>query len=154
MKTIQNKTFNTKGADGRPNGRIIRVWERGQVSLGYGPGQVYVTTLLQGCSKGPHLHMRRDSYFCCIRGSVRITRRTPAKTERDEVLGTVSYEYKTITSGLGVPGEQPIGVYIPAGTPCQLYNPGHEEALVINVSSEPYDPTDEHEVEDWNPNAS
>lgn len=149
MKTIQNKTFNTKGADGRPNGRIIRVWERGQVALGYGPGQVYVATLLQGCSKGPHLHLRRDSYFCCIRGSVRIT--TRGRTPPGEPIG---WQYTTVTSGLGVPSEQPVGVHVPAGTPCQLYNPGHEEALVINVSSEPYDPTDEHEVEDWNPNAS
>lgn len=148
MKIYTNPVFETLGADGKPNGRIIRVWERGEAALGYGPGQVYVTTLLPGCSKGPHLHKKRDSLFCCVRGSVRIIVRTPSRTAgREWVL-----EYTTVTSGVGLAGDVPWAVYVPAGTPCQLYNAGHDEALVINVSSEPYDAEDEHEVDDWWPN--
>lgn len=145
MKSWTNKQFPTLGADGRPNGRIIRVWERGQATLSYGPGQVYVTTLLPGCSKGPHLHKRRDSLFCCVRGTVRITTRDISTTD------DFKYSYTTITSGVGIPSEQPVAVYVPAGTPAHLYNCGHDEALVINVSSEPYDPSDEHELLDWRP---
>lgn len=151
MKTYANKIFQTKGADGLPNGRIIRVWERGEAILGYGPGQVYISTILPGRSKGPHLHMKRDSLFCCVRGTVRITVRTsvlsgsaPAEFAR--------YEYQTITSGVGNAGEHPMAVHVPAGTPCQLYNCGGEEAMVVNVSSEPFNVQDEVELTDWRPN--
>lgn len=144
VRTWINRIFPTKDASGKPNGRIIRVWEDGECVVGYGPKQVYVTTVLPGMTKGPHLHLKRDSCFCCIRGTIRITFRlglTP---------GGVTYE--TVTSGVGVASEVPMAVYVPAGTPCQLYNPGGEEALVINVSSGRYDPSDETEVADWSPN--
>lgn len=162
MKTYLNKIFTTKGSDGKPNGRIIRVWERGEVTLGYGPGQVYITTILPGCTKGPHLHMHRDSLFCCVRGTVRITTRRQVgeraliapeakdNTNLVELTRLRTYEYSMVTSG-GLPSTQPVAVYVPAGTPCALYNAGHDEALVVNVSSEPYDASDEHEVLDWRP---
>ena len=143
MKSWTNRIFDTFTADGKPNGRIIRVWERGEATLRYGPGQVYVATLLPGATKGPHLHMRRDSLFACVRGTVRIT-------TRQSKPGQGIYEYTTVTSGVGV-GEDVISVYVPAGTPCVLYNPALFDALVVNVSSEPYDAADEHEVLDWRP---
>lgn len=149
MKTYANQIHPTLGADGRPNGRIIEVWRRDQAILGYGPGQVYVTTLLPGCSKGPHCHLKRDSLFVCVRGTVRITTRA----SRQDLAGDYpKYTYTTVTSGVGIPSEQPVAVHVPAGTPCQLYNAGHDEVLVVNVSSEPYDASDEHEVPDWRPN--
>ncbi len=152
MKTYTNKIYPTLGADGKQNGRIIRVWERGEAVLGYGPGQIYITTLLPGCSKGPHLHMKRDSLFCCVRGSVRVTTRIAVVDIAS--LDAPRYEYSTVTSGVGVASEAPIAVYVPAGKPCQLYNCGGDEALVVNVSSEPYDASDEHEVLDWRPNGA
>ena len=156
MKTYSNKIFTTKGPDGKPNGRIIRVWERGEVTLGYGPGQIYITTILPGFVKGPHLHKRRDSLFCCVRGTVRITTRTVEHCAARDADGIERssfehYEYTTVTSGVGVASESLVAVYVPAGTPCALYSAGHEEALVVNVSSEPYDASDEHEVLDWRP---
>lgn len=167
MKTYTNQIYPTLGADGRPNGRIIRVWEReavtdqGHALYVYAPGQVYVTTILPGCVKGPHLHMKRDSLFCCVRGTVRITTRTEriilgASGMSAAALDSGAAEelvrvYESVTSGVGIPGEEPLAVCVPAGTPCSLYNAGHEEALVVNVSSDPYDAMDEHEVLDWRP---
>lgn len=158
MITYANKVFTTKGADGQPNGRIIRVWERESADDPWPrnswddrlpPGQVYITTILPGCVKGPHLHMRRDSLFCCVRGEVRITTRR-VETGEGQSGAFQEYRYETAISG-GLPGTQALAVHVPAGTPCELYGLGMDEALVVNVSSEPYDPTDEHEVPDWRP---
>lgn len=155
MKSWTNRIFDTFTPDGKPNGRIIRVWERGEARVPFGlrvwPGQVYVTTLLPGTTKGPHLHMRRDSLFCCVRGTVRITTRSVVAMFGAPGMTAPRFEYEMITSGVGVASESPVAVYVPAGTPCALYNCGHDEALVVNVSSEPYDSADEHEVLDWRP---
>jgi dTDP-4-dehydrorhamnose 3,5-epimerase-like enzyme len=127
--TWLNQTFETRDSRGLRNGRIIRVWEEDCELDGYRPKQVYVTTILPGMSKGPHMHMRRDSLFCCVRGLVYIT------------LGGA--EPRTYASG-GKRG--PVAVRVPAGTAAEIVCIGDEEALVINVSSGHYDPSDEQEV--------
>lgn len=132
MNTWENKVFETRGADGEPNGHIIRVWESGVELAGYRPEQVYVTTLVPGAAKGPHLHMKRDSLFCCVAGCVLI---------RVGVAG--SETIRTFASGKG---QGPRAVHVPAGTPATLVNIGLDTALVINLSSGHYDPADEHEV--------
>lgn len=122
-----NATYDTKDRTGKPNGRIIRVWEDGEAVLGYGPKQVYITTLLPGAVKGPHLHRKRDSLFCCVAGG-------PVALKVGE---------STFASG-GAHG--PLSVYVRAGTSCALHNFGNDEALVVNVSSGKYDPADDEEV--------
>jgi uncharacterized RmlC-like cupin family protein len=126
-----NKTFETKDRAGRPNGRIIRVWEEGEVVLGYGPKQVYITTLLPGATKGPHLHRKRDSLFCCIKGRVWIRFANGNDIQSGGEIG-------------------PVSVYVRAGTACKLINPAlSESAYVVNVSSGRYDPADDEEVPDF-----
>ena len=131
MKIWLNKTFNTRDRTGVPNGRIIRVWEEGEAVLGYGPKQVYVTTVLPGKTKGPHLHHKRDSVFCCIKGLVYIA----------------FAKNREVASG-GSAG--PVSVHVPAGTACILRNTSlSESAYVVNVSSGRYDPADDEEVPDF-----
>lgn len=127
-----NRTFETKDRAGVPNGRIIRVWEEGEAVLGYGPKQIYITTLRPAATKGPHLHRKRDSLFCCIAGHVYLKIRNPDGS------------METVHSG-GIHG--PVSIHIPAGTACALVNPTFKEALVVNVSSGRYDPADDEEVE-------
>ena len=136
MTNWKNQTFETRGADGEPNGHIIRVWESDVEFAGYRPKQVYVTTLAPGATKGPHLHMRRDSLFCCIAGGCVLIR-----------VGVPGSEaIQTFASG---EGHGPRAVHVPAGTPATLVNIGEETAYVINISSGHYDPNDEHEVQNY-----
>ena len=128
MTSWVNKTFFTHNSYGSPNGCIIRVWEEDIELQDYRPKHVYVTTVLPGSRKGPHMHMKRDSLFCCIHGQILIL-----------------IDGKPILSS----GREPVAVHVPAGTACGLQNTGSVSALVLNLSSGHYDPTDELEVKDF-----
>lgn len=137
IKSWTNTIFKTKDAYGKRNGHIIRVWEQDRELDGYRPKQVYVTTLLPGAAKGPHLHQRRDSLFCCIQGYVDII-------VREGIAG--AYHYHGGSSG-GPFG--PVAIHVPAGCAAVIRNREQSEALVLNLSSGGYDPSDETEVKDF-----
>lgn len=128
--TWLNKIFETRNRAGKPNGRIIQVWSYSD--LLYHPRQVYVSTLVRGETKGPHLHRMRDSLFCCIKGSVVISWRRSGEAG-------VAYSSE----------ENPVAVHVPAGTAAKIINLHDGESYVLNCSSAIYDATDEHHCEDW-----
>lgn len=121
----------TKDAAGKPNGWLLPVWH---VDSGIKIDQVYVTAIMPGGRKGPHLHMKRRGLFCCIKGRalvvVRLTEWAYYETELWE-------------------SNQPLEV--PPGIPCAIYNIGPEEALLLNMPSPPWreNDQDEHPVEGW-----
>jgi hypothetical protein len=139
----------TKDPQGKPNGWLLPLWH---VDQGPKIDQVYLTTVLPGCQKGPHLHMKRRGLFTCIRGSVLAVWRIDGEY-RDvemqegshfEVLPGVPVAFynrgismesarKTIRAGL-----------IPVA-------PSNQEAWLLNMPSPPWraDDQDEHPVEDW-----
>ncbi len=134
------KTIPTKDASGEDNGLVVLIWNS---ATDYRPvGQVYVTTILPGKQKGPHLHMGRAGAFTVLVGSVKIVTRTVEFSQVSGVYGVVYREYFF--------GEGFKTVHVPAGTPCCLYNVGSDPAMVLNLPSAPYrDSSDEHSVEDW-----
>ena len=103
-------------------------------------GQVYLSTTYPGVVKGWHLHEVQDDFFACVRGMVKL----------------VIYDAREDSPTHGMLQEFFIGdhnqqlVKVPAGTYHGWKCISQEEALVINVPSEPYryqDP-DEHRA-DW-----
>lgn len=136
MTQWENRVFGTNDQHGKPNGLICRVWEEDTELEGYRPKQVYMSLLLPGAEKGPHLHLKRDGLFCCIDGYVDIILR--------DGLG-----YRCVSSG-GPFG--PVAVHVPAGTPALIRNRLSDSiSRVLNLSSGKYDPSDEHEVLDFDP---
>ena len=104
-------------------------------------GQVYLSTTYPGVVKGWHLHKVQDDFFACVRGMVKL----------------VIYDAREESPTQGMLKEYFIGdhnqqlVKVPAGTYHGWKCISPEEALVINIPSEPYDHQnpDEHRAE-WN----
>ncbi len=123
--------------NGVPNGWLVEVWSARTST--YRPDQVYVTAVLPGKTKGPHLHMKRTGFFCCVAGNCDIIIRTPlgAYVRRSDIGAT----HEIVT--------------VPPGCAAQIIGkgPGWEPALLINMPTPAWDPadTDEHEVLDWRP---
>jgi len=56
--------------DGHQNGDLTVIWRDWDKILKNPPKMIYVTSVNSGEIKGPHLHLKRTSYFTCIEGSV------------------------------------------------------------------------------------
>lgn len=99
-------------------------------------GQVYVTTLYPGVVKAWHLHRRQWDRMVCLRGRV--------------LLGLIDGREGSPTQGATmrvVLGDRSfVVVRIPAGVWHGLKNISTEEAMVVNVVSQPYDAANPDEV--------
>ena len=56
-------------ADQHVNGSLTVVW-RDWDKIINDPKMVYISSVEPGETKGPHIHLKRNSYFFCIRGKV------------------------------------------------------------------------------------
>ena len=56
--------------DQHVNGSLTVVWRDWDDIIKHHPKMVYVTSVEKREIKGPHLHLRRNSYFLCIKGRV------------------------------------------------------------------------------------
>lgn len=130
--------INTYGKDGRLTGMLIPLWHADE-----GPqiDQVYLTTILAGQMKGPHLHKKRRGLFYCIWGEATIVMQVKSVSSPVKLS---SYSVQRLR-----PGDPPIEV--PPGTPAALYNARLHNAMVLNMPSPPWreNDVDEWPVEDW-----
>ena len=53
-----------------PNGELTVIWRDWDNIIKNFPKMVYVSSVDSGQIKGPHIHTKRNSYFCCIHGKV------------------------------------------------------------------------------------
>ncbi len=120
----------TRDAQGQVNGWLCPIWN---VLDGPQVDQVYLTVILAGMMKGPHLHLKRRGLFKVIQGNVFVVCRVDDH-----------YSVRAIDIF-----SDPIPVA--PGVPCALYNKGTEDAYVLNMPSPSWRPddVDEHEVEGW-----
>lgn len=124
--------------NGVANGWVIPVWNA--LTSDYRPSQVYVTAVLPGARKGPHLHLKRHGMFCCISGNADIITRDEAGVyKRHSDLG---FNHRLVS--------------IPPGMVAEIIGKGGtwEPALLINMPTPGWAENDQDEwpVEDWNPN--
>ena len=56
--------------DKHVNGSLTVIWRNYDDLIKNPPKMVYVSSVNPGETKGPHLHIKRSSYFTCIHGSV------------------------------------------------------------------------------------
>ena len=56
--------------DGHQNGNLTVIWRDWDKILKNPPKMMYLTSVNPGEIKGPHLHLRRTSYFTCVEGKV------------------------------------------------------------------------------------
>lgn len=71
FSVIKLDKYDTKNiVDKSINGSLTVVWRDWDNIIKNHPQMVYVTSVLPGQIKGPHLHTKRSSYFTCIHGKV------------------------------------------------------------------------------------
>ncbi len=123
-------TIITRDAEGNETGILVPIWNS---AFDHRPvGQVYITTILPGKQKGPHLHLFRAGAFTVLVGRVLIVTRQRG-----------FYEQYVCDGGFKT-------VHVPLCVPACLYNIGSEPAMVLNCPSEPWrDNSDEHVPMDW-----
>jgi dTDP-4-dehydrorhamnose 3,5-epimerase len=56
--------------DNHVNGSLTVIWRDWDKIIENHPKMVYVSSVNPGEIKGPHIHIRRNSYFVCIHGKV------------------------------------------------------------------------------------
>lgn len=91
-------------------------------------GQVYVSTTYPGVVKAWHLHKVQDDNFCCVRGMVKLV--LYDSREDSPSRGTVTE--------LFIGEHNPKLVRVPAGVYHGWKCVSQEEAIVVNVPTEPY----------------
>ncbi|WP_268544162.1 WxcM-like domain-containing protein [Candidatus Nitrosotenuis cloacae] len=71
FSVIKLERYDTKNiVDKSINGSLTVVWRDWDDIIKNHPKMVYVTSVLPGQIKGPHLHTKRSSYFSCVHGKV------------------------------------------------------------------------------------
>ena len=71
FKIIELENHITKDIhDGHQNGDLTVIWRDWDEILKNHPKMIYLTSVNPGEIKGPHMHLKRTSYFTCIEGSI------------------------------------------------------------------------------------
>jgi dTDP-4-dehydrorhamnose 3,5-epimerase len=109
-------------------GRLMEILRRDDELFG-AFGQVYVTTTLPGVVKAWHKHEKQTDNVACVAGMIKLA--LYDGREGSPSQGEISQFY------LGV--HRPILVQIPAGVWHGWMCVGPEEAVIVNVPTEPYD---------------
>ena len=102
-------------------------------------GQVYMTTTYPGVVKAWHLHKKQTDNVVCLRGMVKLVLYDPREDSSTHKELTELY--------LGI--YNPLLVQIPAGVFHGWACVSEEEAIVVNIPTEPYDygDPDEHRLD-------
>jgi dTDP-4-dehydrorhamnose 3,5-epimerase len=109
-------------------GRLFEVLRRDD-PLFRGFGQAYVTTTLPGVVKAWHRHQRQTDFFCCVAGMIKLVL-------VDDRPGSPSHG-RVEALWLGV--HKPRLVVVPPGVWHGWTCTSVEEAMVLNLATEPYD---------------
>ena len=135
IRTLAHKKFTTRDEHGDVNGFLVPLYNihDGFFAEGREPQQVYLTTILPGKLKGPHLHFIRTGFFTCIKGNVRVVLKTEQGFE--VFFSGEDYEYTSIE--------------VPTGVPAAVQCLGDEEAFLLNMPNPAWTPemNDEHSAD-------
>ena len=112
--------------DQHVNGSLTVIWRDWDKIIEDIPKMIYVTTVKPGEIKGPHLHLKRNSYFTCIRGKVVF------------VVKDKCGDYVEIESS----EESPTLIQIPHGYPSAHVNIIQEQSTVLTITDLAWKPDD------------
>lgn len=89
-------------------------------------GQLYVYSVAPGARRGDHYHEKKQEWFTCVSGEVRLLMKTADGARVDEVLSA----------------QTPKMVYAGPGTSHAVVNEGDSEAVIVAYASKEFDSTD------------
>jgi dTDP-4-dehydrorhamnose 3,5-epimerase len=110
-------------------GRLMEMIRRDESDFFTGFGQVYMTTAYPGVVKGWHYHHKQDDNFAVVKGMVKLVLydRRPDSPTYGEIGQFVLGEHN------------PLVVHIPREVAHGFKAVGLEEAMIVNLVTEPYD---------------
>lgn len=126
--------------DSHINGDLTVIWRDWDDIIKNHPKMVYESSVNPGEVKGPHLHKKRTSYFCCIHG----------KAVFIILKNDGSY------SEIEVDEKKPVLICVPNGIASAHVNPTKEISKIIVLADVAWKPNDnemvnvEFENYDWN----
>ncbi len=91
-------------------------------------GQVYMTTAYPGVVKGWHYHKKQYDYFSCVKGMIKLV--LYDSRENSKTKGEINEFF------IGI--HNPLLIRIPPGVYHGFKGISDEEAIVVNVITEPY----------------
>lgn len=126
IKTKINPKINTKDYQNKDNGYLVPIYNINDnfFEKGKEPQQVYLTVIMPGKIKGPHLHYIRTGFFTCIKGNARFVLKT--NNGYKKIYSGENYDYKS--------------VIVPKGVAAALQNLGDEDAYILNMPSPAWTP--------------
>jgi dTDP-4-dehydrorhamnose 3,5-epimerase len=126
--SIKLEKHQTKSiVDQHINGSLTVVWRDWDNIIENHPKMVYISSVKQGEVKGPHLHIRRNSYFVCVHGKV-------VFIIRDE-----DGKYHEIVSG----EDDPVLVFVPRGASSAHINLSQSVSRVLALADIAWRPNDD-----------
>lgn len=108
------------------NGELTVIWRDWDNFMPNSPKMIYVTSVNAGEIKGPHLHLRRTSYFTCIHGKVVFITR-----DKDG-------NYKEFISG----SEEPSMICVPKNISSAHLNLSNEQSRILSITDISWKPND------------
>ena len=139
IKHIELEKHETRDInDQHVNGSLTVVWRDWDKIIKNEPKMVYISAVNSGEIKGPHIHLKRNSYFVCIHGKVVFI----LKRNNDEYEEIISSE------------ENPVLVHVPKNIASAHINLDNKTAKVLALADIAWKPNDNEmqnvEFEDYN----
>ena len=138
---VKLETHDTKSIeDNHINGSLTVIWRDWDKILNFSPKMVYVSSVNPGEKKGPHLHLKRDSCFVCIRGKVVF------------VIKDHSSKYHEIESS----ADNPVMVQVPKNFSSAHVNLTNSTSTILTLANLAWKPNDDEmknvsfDDYDWN----
>jgi len=110
----------------QPNGDLVVIWRDWDNIIKKNPKMVYVSSVNSKEIKGPHLHTKRNSHFCCIHGKVVF------------IIKTKNNTYKEIISS----EKEPVMVHIPKDIASAHVNLSDGVSRVLALADVSWKPND------------
>jgi len=127
IKHIELEKHETKDInDQHVNGSLTVIWRDWDKIIEYEPKMVYISAVNSGEIKGPHIHLKRNSYFVCIHGKVVF------------ILKRDNGEYEEIISS----EENPVLVHVPKNIASAHINLDNKTAKVLALADIAWQPND------------
>ena len=127
VKHVKLEKHETKDInDQHVNGSLTVIWREWDKIIEPEPKMVYISAVNSGEIKGPHLHLKRNSYFVCIHGKVVFI----VKREDGQYDEIVSSE------------EEPVLVHVPKNIASAHINLDNKTSKVLALADIAWRPND------------
>lgn len=116
--------------DSHVNGSLTVIWRDWDKLINKQPKMVYLSSVNSNEIKGPHLHLKRNSYFTCIHGKVAF------------IIQDKSGEYVEIESD----SKNPTMIIVPKGIPSAHVNMEKQVSHVLTLADVSWKPNDDEMI--------